>query len=69
MAECQYHCTLEVPNEGNGKEGVGRDVCMSDVVVVLDKRTSFRAGDRELHFKVLALRKRELNLWIWIIKV
>ena len=28
MAECQRHfpSNIEVPNEGNGKEGIGRDV-------------------------------------------
>ena len=35
MAECRRHCpsTIEVPNEGNGKEGVGRDVDVLDIVV------------------------------------
>ena len=34
MAECQHNCPspLEIPNEGNGKEGVGRNVGMSDIV-------------------------------------
>ena len=33
------HCpsTIEVPNEGNGKEGVGRDVGVSNIVVVMDE--------------------------------
>ena len=35
MAECQHlcHSIMEIPNERNGKEGVGRDV-VSDILVV-----------------------------------
>ena len=46
MAECQRHypSTIEVPNEGNGKEGVQRDVGVSDIVVVMDEGTSSRAS-------------------------
>ena len=42
MAECHRHCpsTIEVPNEGNDKEGVGRDVGVLDIVVVMDEGTS-----------------------------
>ena len=49
MAEClsHYPSTLEVPNEGNGKEGVERDVGVSDIVVVMYERTSSRIGDKE----------------------
>ena len=49
MVECERHypSALEVPNEGNGKEGVERDVGMSDIVVVMVEGTSSRAGDKE----------------------
>ena len=71
MVECQRHCpsTLNVPNEGNGKEGVGRDVGVSDIVVVMDEGTSFRASYKEVSLKVWPLRIRELNIWIWKNKV
>ena len=38
MAECQRHCpsAMDVPNEGNGHDGVGRDLGMLDIVVGLD---------------------------------
>ena len=38
MAECQRHCpsNIEVPNEGNGKEGNGRDVGVLDILVGMD---------------------------------
>ena len=47
MAACQCHyLTFEVPNEGNGKERVGKDVCMSDIVVVVEG-TLFGTSDKE----------------------
>ena len=66
MMECQCHCpsTLEVPNEGNGKEGVGKDVGMSDIVVVKDEGNLLEWVIKRPHFKVLALRIRKLNIWI-----
>ena len=59
MAECYRHCSsmIEVPNEGNGKEGVGRDVGMSDIVVVMDEGTFFRAGDKEASLQGLDRKK------------
>ena len=49
MTNCQCHClsVLEVPNEGNDVEGVGRDVDMLDIVVVIVEETSFGASDKE----------------------
>ena len=35
---------IEVPNEGNGKEGIERDVGVSNIVVGMDEGTSSRAG-------------------------
>ena len=71
MVECQCHCPLafKVSNEGNGKEEVGRDVDMSNIVFVIDEGKSSRAGDKYASLKVWTLRIRELNLWIWKIIV
>ena len=64
MAKCHCHCpsTIEVPNEGNGKERVGKDVGVSDMVVVMDEVTSSRAGYKEVSLQSFGLRIRELNL-------
>ena len=71
MAECQRQCpsNIEVPNEENGKEGYGRGVCVSDIVVGMDVGTSCRAGAKEGSLQGLALRIRQLNSWIWKNKV
>ena len=60
MAECHRHCpsTIEVPNEGNGKEGVGRDVGVSDIVVVMDEGTSSRAGYKEVSLQGLGPKNK-----------
>ena len=50
MAECQSHCpsNIEVPNEGDGKEGIERDVGVSNIVVGMEEGTSSRAGYKEV---------------------
>ena len=61
MAECHRHCpsTLEVPNEGNGKEGVERDVGVPDIVVtIMDKGTSLRVGDKETSLRGLGHKNK-----------
>ena len=66
--ECQHNCpsTLEVLIARNGKEGVGRNVGMLDIVIVMDEGTSSRACDKKRsHFSIWALSLKELNLWIW----
>ena len=42
MAEyqCHYPSNIEVLNQGNGKEGNGRDVGVSNIVVGMDAETS-----------------------------
>ena len=49
MAELQHHCplTMEVHNEGSGKEGVGRNVGMPDIVVGMDEGILYVLGDKE----------------------
>ena len=47
IAECQYHSpSTEIPNQGVGKEGIGRDVGMFDIIVVINEGTLFRAYDK-----------------------
>ena len=60
MAECQRHCpsNAEVPNEGNGKEGIGRDVGVSDIVVGMDEGTSSRAGYKEVSLQGLGPKNK-----------
>ena len=60
MAECQRHCpsNIEVPNKGNGKEGIGRDVGVSDFVVGMDEGTSSRAGAKEVSVQGLGLKNK-----------
>ena len=60
MAECHRYCpsNIEVPNEGNGKEGIGRDVGVSDIVVGMDEGTSSRAGAKEVSVQGLGLENK-----------
>ena len=57
MAECQRHClsNIEVPNEGNGKEGNGRDVGVPNIVVGMDAETSSRAGAKPMDMEKQSL--------------
>ena len=54
------HCpsNIEVPNEGNGKEGIGRDVGVSDIVVGMDEGTSSTAGAKEVSLQGLGLKNK-----------
>ena len=38
---------FNVPNEGNGKEGVERNIGVPVIMVVMDEGTSSRVGDKE----------------------
>ena len=55
MAECQRHCpsNIEAHNEGNGKEGIGRDI-----VVGMNEGTSSRAGAKEVSLQGLGLKNK-----------
>ena len=39
---------IEVPNEGNGKEGIERDVGVANIVVGMEEGISSRAGHKEV---------------------
>ena len=39
---------IEVPNEGNGKEGIERDVGVSNIVVGMEEGTSSRASYKDV---------------------
>ena len=60
MAACQCHCssTLEVPNEGNGKEGIEGDVGVSYIVVVMDEGASFSVDDKKASLQGLGPRNK-----------
>ena len=60
MAEFQRHCpsTLGVSIEGNSKEGVGRDVDVLDIVVIMDEGTSSRAGYKEVSLQGLGPKNK-----------
>ena len=49
MVQCQLHCpsNIEVLNQENGKEGNGRYIGESNIVVGMDAETSSRAGAKD----------------------
>ena len=60
MTECQRHfpSNIKVPNEENGKEGIGTDVGVSNIVVAMDEGSSSRAGYKEVSLQSLGPKNK-----------
>ena len=49
---------IALSNKGNGKEGIGRDVGVSDIVVGMDEGTSSRVGYKEVSLQGLGPKNK-----------